>query len=233
MRSAGPAPSGATGRSCEEPFPGCGGEYADLLTWDESWYATLDTSGPPFWKWFAGGRLNGSCNCADRHAEARPGKTAIIFVPEPETGGPVEISYADLRRQVNGFAAVLRDSLGLEPGDRVTLYMPMVPELVVTMLACARLGVIHSRVSGGFSGTTCGHRMVGSGSRILITIDGYYRAGQLVDHKVKADEAVEAARQEGQQVKEVLVRRRHPGQYASQAPMSESRDVFIDELLTG
>jgi len=92
-------------------------------------------------------------------------------------------------------------------GERVTLYMPMVPELVVTMLACARLGVIHSQVSGGFSGTTCGRRIVGSGSRILITIDGFYHAGQLVDHKVKADEAVEAARQEGQQVEEVLVRR--------------------------
>jgi acetyl-CoA synthetase len=108
-----------------------------------------------------------------------------------------------------------------------------VPELPVTMLACARLGVIHSQVFGGFSGTACGHRIADSGSRILITMDGYYRGGQLTDHKVKADEAVAAARQEGQVVEEVLVWRRHPGQYASQTPMAEGRDVFVDELLGG
>ena len=144
----------------------------------------------------------------DRHAEASPDKTAIIFVPELESDEHVEISYAELHRQVNEFAAVLRDSLGLKAGDRVTLHMPMVPELPVTMLACARLGVIHSQVFGGFSGTACGHRIADSGSRILITMDGYYRGGQLADHKVKADEAVAAARQEGQEVDKVLVWRR-------------------------
>jgi acetyl-CoA synthetase len=220
-------------RFSEEHFPGCFKEYADLLTWDEPWHTTLDTSDPPFWKWFTGGRLNASYNCVDRHAEASPDKIAIIFVPELESDEHVEISYAELRRQVNEFAAVLRDSLGLRAGDRVTLHMPMVPELPVTMLACARLGVIHSQVFGGFSGTACGHRIADSGSRILITMDGYYRGGQLTDHKVKADEAVAAARQEGQVVEEVLVWRRHPGQYASQTPMAEGRDVFVDELLGG
>ena len=132
---------------------------------------------------------------------------------------------------MNEFAAVLRDSLGLKAGDRVTLHMPMVPELPVTMLACARLGVIHSQVFGGFSGAACGHRIADSGSRVLITMDGYYRGGQLTDHKVKADEAVAAAGQEGQEVDKVLVWRRHPGQYASQTPMVEGRDVFVDELL--
>ena len=168
----------------------------------------------------------------DRHAEASPDKTAIIFVPEPESDDHVEISYSDLLRQVNEFAAVLRDFLGLKAGDRVTLHMPMVPELAVTMLACARLGVIHSQVFGGFSGTACGHRIADSGSRILITMDGYYRGGQLTDHKVKADEALAAARQEGQEVDKVLVWRRHPGQYASQTPMVEGRDFFVDELLS-
>ena len=94
---------------------------------------------------------------------ASPDKTAIIFVPELESDGHVEISYAELYRQVNEFAAVLRDWLGLKAGDRVTLHMPMVPELAVTMLACARLGVIHSQVFGGFSGTACGHRIADSG----------------------------------------------------------------------
>jgi acetyl-CoA synthetase len=100
-------------------------------------------------------------------------------------------------------------------------------------VACARLGVIHSQVFGGFSGTTCGHRIADSGSRVLITMDGYYRAGQLTDHKVKADGAVAAAAQEGQEVDKVLVWCRHPGQYASQTPMAEGRDVFVDELLAG
>jgi acetyl-CoA synthetase len=189
------------------------------------------SSDPPFWKWFAGGRLNASFNCVDRHAGANPGKTAIIFVPELESDEHVHISYAELLRQVNELAAVLRDCLGLKAGDRVTLHMPMVPELAVTMLACARLGVIHSQVFGGFSGTACGHRIADSGSPILITMDGYYRAGQLTDHKVKADEAVAAASQEGQEVDKVLVWRRHPGQYASGTPMAEGRDFFVDELL--
>ena len=220
-------------RFSEDKFPDCFKEYADLLTWDERWHTTLDTSSPPFWRWFTGGKLNASYNCVDRHAEASPDKTAIIFVPELESDGHVEISYADLLRQVNEFAAVLRGSLGVKAGDRVTLHMPMVPELAVTMLACARLGVIHSQVFGGFSGTACGHRIADSGSRILITMDGYYRGGQLTDHKVKADEALAAACQEGQDVDKVLVWRRRAGQYASQTPMAEGRDVFVDELLAG
>src|SRR6266568_2231948 len=218
-------------RFSEEHFPDCFKEYADLLTWDETWHTTLDTSNPPFWKWFVGGKLNATYNCVDRHAEASPDKTAIIFVPELESDDHVAISYSELHRRVNEFAAVLRDSLGLKTGDRVTLHMPMVPELAVTMLACARLGVVHSQVFGGFSGTACGHRIADSGSRFLITMDGYYRAGQLTDHKVKADEAVAAASQEGQDVDKVLVWQRHAGQYASQTPMAEGRDVFVDELL--
>jgi acyl-coenzyme A synthetase/AMP-(fatty) acid ligase len=133
-------------------------------------------------------------------------------------------------RQVNEVAAVLRDSLGLTTGDRVTLHMRMVPELPVTMLACARLGIIHSQVFGSFSGNACGTRIADSGSRVLITMDGCYRAGQLIDHKVKADEAVQEAAKQGQEVDKVQVWRRHPGQYASQVPMAEGRDVFVYEL---
>ncbi len=173
-------------RFSEDKFPECFKEYADLLGWDRPWHTTLDTSNAPFWKWFVGGMLNACYNCVDRHAAANPNKTAIIFVPEPETDQHVHISYAELLGQVNEFAAVLRDFAGLKTGDRVTLHMPMVPELPVTMLACARLGVIHSEVFGGFSGHACGTRIADSGSRVLITMDGYYRAGQLTDHKVKA-----------------------------------------------
>jgi len=216
----------------EENFPECFREYADLLSWDAPWHTTLDTSNPPFWKWFVGGKLNASYNCVDRHAAANPDKTAIVFVPELEEDAHVHISYSELLRQVNEFAAVLQDSLGLKAGDRVTLHMPMVPELPVTMLACARLGVIHSQVFGGFSGNACGTRIADSGSRVLITMDGYYRSGKLIDHKVKADEAVVEAAKQGQEVDKVLVWRRHPGQYASETPMADGRDVYVDDLLS-
>src|SRR5499427_4593989 len=215
-----------------DKFPDCFTEYADMLSWDERWDTVLDTSTPPFWKWFTGGRLNACYNCVDRHAAASPDKTAIIFVPELESDEIVHISYAELLCQVSEFAALLRDSAGLKAGDRVTLHMPMVSEAAVTMLACARLGVVHSQVFGGFSGQACGTRIADSGSRVLITMDGYYRSGNMTDHKVKADEAVAEAARQGQEVDKVLVWRRRPGQYASQTPMVEGRDFFIDELLS-
>jgi acetyl-CoA synthetase len=107
----------------------------------------------------------------------------------------------------------------------------MVPDLPVSMLACARLGVIHNQVFGGFSGPACGGRIADSQSRILVTMDGYYRNGELIDHKAKADEAVATAREQGMEVEKVLVWRRHPGQYSSKTPMVEGRDFFVDELL--
>jgi acetyl-CoA synthetase len=216
----------------EERFPECFKEYADLLSWDSYWHTTLDTSKPPFWKWFVGGKLNACYNCVDRHLAGSANKAALIWVPEPESADPVAITYRELYRRVNEFAALLR-GLGLQAGDRVTFHLPMVPELPVAMLACARLGVIHSQVFGGFSGTACGHRIADSGSRVLVTMDGYYRSGELIDHKVKADEAVAAARREGAEVDKVLVWRRHPGEYASKTAMVEGRDVFVDELLGG
>jgi acetyl-CoA synthetase len=218
-------------RFAEDRFPDCFTEYADLLSWDKKWDTILDTSNPPYWKWFTGGRLNASYNCVDRHVAAHGNKAALIWVPEPESADHVAVTYRDLYHRVNEFAALLRDFCGLKAGDRVTLHMPMVPELPVTMLACARLGVIHSQVFGGFSGNACGTRIADSGSRVLITMDSYYRSGGLVDHKVKADEAVAEAREQGQEVDKVLVWRRHPGQYGSQTPMTEGRDFFVDEVL--
>jgi acetyl-CoA synthetase len=217
-------------RFAEENFPECFREYADLLSWDEYWHTTLDTSNAPFWKWFAGGKLNASYNCVDRHLAEHKNKAALIWVPEPEEAPHVVITYQELYRQVNEFAALLQ-AAGVQAGDRVTLHMPMVPELPVTMLACARLGAIHSQVFGGFSGAAAGHRIADSASKILITMDSYYRSGEVQDHKVKADEAVEAARKEGTEVERVLVWRRFPGQYSSKTPMVEGRDFFVDDLL--
>jgi len=218
-------------RFAEERFPECFTEYADLLSWDTRWQTTLDTSNPPFWKWFVGGRLNASYNCVDRHLATDRNKAALVWVPEPEADGTVAVTYQELYRRVNEFAALLRDFGRLRAGDRVTFHLPMVPDLPVSMLACARLGVIHSQVFGGFSGGACGERIADSGSRVLVTMDGYYRNGELVDHKVKADEAVARAAELGQPVDTVLVWRRHRGQYASRAPMVTGRDVFVDEVL--
>jgi acetyl-CoA synthetase len=218
-------------RFAEDRFPECFKEYADLLSWDSYWHTTLDTSNPPFWKWFVGGRLNASYNCVDRHLRTSRDKAAIIWVPEPESADTQVITYQELYRRVNEFAALLRDFCGVKTGDRVTFHLPMVPELPVSMLACARLGVVHSEVFGGFSGAACGDRIEDSGSRILVTMDSYFRNGELIDHKVKADEALEAARKLGQEVDKVLVWRRHPGQYSSQTPMVEGRDFFVDELM--
>jgi acetyl-CoA synthetase len=218
-------------RFAEKNFPECYKEYADLLTWDQYWHTTLDTSHPPFWKWFVGGKLNASYNCVDRHLAKYRNKAALIWVPEPETETTQAITYQDLYRRVNEFAAVLRDFCGLKAGDRVTLHMPMVPELPVAMLACARLGVIHSEVFGGFSGAACGDRIADSGSEVLITIDGYYRNGDLLDHKIKADEAVATAEKAGHTIKKVLVFRRHHGGNASKAAWVKGRDFWVDELL--
>jgi acetyl-CoA synthetase len=218
-------------RFTEDRFPDCFTEYADMLHWDQRWDTVLDTSTAPFWKWFTGGKLNACYNCVDRHAEVNPDKTAIIWVPELEDDETVYISYGELLRRVSEFAALLRDFADLKAGDRVTLHMPMVPEAIVTMLACARLGVIHSQVFGGFSGNACGTRIADSGSRVLITMDGYYRSGGMQDHKVKADEAVAEAARQGQEVDKVLVWRRKAAEYQSATPMVDGRDFFVDDVM--
>lgn len=212
-------------------FPECYKEYADLLTWYQYWHTTLDTSDAPFWKWFVGGRINACYNCVDRHLAKYKNKAALIWVPEPEDEPHVAVTYQELYVRVNELAALLRDFAGLKAGDRVTLHLPMVPELPVTMLACARLGVIHSEVFGGFSGQACGERIADSGSRVLITMDGYYRSGHMLDHKEKADLALKTAEKEGQIVDKVLVWRRCPGKYVSKTPMVKGRDYFMDEVL--
>ncbi|HEX4115966.1 MAG TPA: acetate--CoA ligase [Solirubrobacteraceae bacterium] len=218
-------------RFSEEHFPACFEEYAELLSWDRRWDTILDDSNPPFFRWWVGGRLNACVNCVDRHLADRGDHNALIWIPEREDEDTQEISYTQLHHRVNEFAALLRDYVGAATGDRITFHLPMVPELPVSMLACARLGVIHSEVFGGFSGAACGQRMADADSTVLVTMDAYYRNGQLIDHKAKADEAIEEARRHGLEVDKVLVWRRHPGEYHSESPMVEGRDVFVDDVL--
>ncbi|MGH7072967.1 MAG: acetate--CoA ligase [Stellaceae bacterium] len=212
-------------------FPECFKEYGDLLTWYKYWEKTLDTSNAPFWRWFVGGKINASYNCVDRHLDKYRNKTAIHFVPEPENEAIQHITYQELYTRVNEVAAVLRDFCGLKAGDRVTLHMPMMAELPITMLACARIGVIHSQVFSGFSGKACADRIVDSGSDVLITSDGYYRSGAMQDQKEKADIACDDAAAQGHKVAKVLIWQRHPGTYSSPRPLVKGRDFIVNDVL--
>lgn len=214
-----------------ENFPEYYGEFAELLTWFKPWKQVFDGSDAPCWKWYVGGTLNASYNCVDRHLPALKNKTAIHFVPELEEERTEHITYQELWVRVNEMAALLRDTAGLKRGDRVTLHMPMCVELPVTMLACARLGVIHSVVFGGFSSSACADRIVDSNSRVLVTIDAYYRGGRLLDHKKVDDEACELAEKAGQKVDMMLVWQRYPGKISSDTGLTEGRDRIVNEEL--
>ena len=215
----------------EQNFPNCFKEYADMLDWYEYWHTTLDTSNPPFWKWFVGGKINACYNCVDRHLPKYKNKAALHFVPEPENEPILHITYQELYRRVNEFAALLKDFCGLKRGDTVTLHMPMIAELPIVMLACARIGVIHSQVFSGFSGKACADRIVDARSKVLITADAYYRGGKLLDHKEKADIACAEAEAEGQHVEKVLIWQRYPGKYSAQTPLVEGRDYIVNDIL--
>jgi len=212
-------------------FPECFKEYADLLDWHQYFEKILDTSNAPFWKWFVGGRINACFNCVDRHLEKNKNKTAIHFVPEPEDEPIQHLTYQEMFVRINELAVLLHDFAGLRAGDRVTLHLPMVAELPITMLACARLGIIHSQVFSGFSGKATADRIVDSESRILITMDAYYRNGNLLDHKEKADVAVTEAARQGCVIDKVLVWQRYPGKHSSPTPMVDGRDFTLNQLL--
>ncbi len=161
--------------------------FAKELDWYRPWKKVLDWN-PPKAKWFVGGKLNVSVNCLDRHlAGPRKNKAALIWEGEP--GDQRTLTYRDLYREVGKFGNVLR-KLGVRKGDRVTLYLPMIPELPIAMLACARIGAIHSVVFGGFSAESLRDRINDQGARVLVTADGGWRRGNVVPLKQIADEAL-------------------------------------------
>ena len=172
----------------EDNWPECWTRAADLLDWDEEYTQVLDDSEEPFYEWFADGTLNASYNCIDRHVEAG-NKNRVAIKWEGEHGATRTYTYQDLYREVNEFAAALRD-LGVEEDDVVTMYMPMVPELPIAMLACARIGAPHSVVFAGFSAEALATRMNAAESEYLVTCDGYYRRGDPLDHQAKANEGL-------------------------------------------
>ncbi|SDY28269.1 acetate--CoA ligase [Halopenitus persicus] len=173
----------------EENWPDCWEAAADLLEWEEPYDRVLDDDSPPFYEWFTGGKLNASANCLDRHLEERGDEAAIEWVGEPVDEANRTYTYEELHREVNEAAAALRE-LGVGEDDVVTLYMPMIPELPIVMLACARIGAPHSVVFAGFSADALATRMNAADSEYLVTCDGYYRRGDPLDHLSKATEGL-------------------------------------------
>ncbi|MFN3928556.1 MAG: acetate--CoA ligase, partial [Thermoflexus sp.] len=195
-------------------------EQAEELEWFQKWDRVLDDRNKPFYKWFVGGKLNICYNAVDRHMKTwRKNKVALYW--ESENGERRVLSYYDLYKEVNRFANVLK-ALGVRKGDRVTIYMPRIPELPIAMLACARIGAIHSVVFAGFSVEALHTRIEDSKSRVVITADGGYMNGRIVETKRTVDEAVKRA----PSVEHVLVVRRT----RHEVPMEPGRDYFYDEL---
>ncbi len=195
-----------------------GGMAERELHWFEKWTHVFEWA-PPFVKWFVGGKLNVSDNCLDRHLDTRGDKTAILWIGEP--GDRRAISYRELHRLVSRFANVLR-SRGLKAGDRSIIYMPMVPEAAVAMLACTRLGIIHSVVFGGFSAEALKARIQDLDASVVITADGGWRRGREVRLKAAVDESL----QDCPSVRDVIVLKRT----GSDIPMQDGRDHWWHEL---
>ena len=162
-------------------------EQAENLSWFEKWDKTLQWS-PPFAKWFVGGKINASYNALDVIVAKNPEKKAILWVGE--NGNKKELSYRELYQYVSKFANALK-SLGVKKGDRITIYLPMIPELIVSMLACARIGAIHTVIFSGFSAQSIRDRVDDSKSKIIITADGGFRRGTIVQLKQVIDEAIQ------------------------------------------
>ena len=194
---------------------------ANRLTWAQPWTEVLDWSNRPFAKWFIGGKLNAAYNCVDRHVESGHGdQVAIHFEGEP--GDTRTITYAQLQREVSKAANALIE-LGVRTGDRVAIYMPMIPETVFAMLACARIGAPHSVCFAAFSAEALRARIEDASAKVLITVDGYNRRGAVANLKPNADEAASGAGT----VEKVLVVRRT----GHEVPWNADRDVWWHELV--
>ena len=207
-------------REAEKDFEKFWAGQAEGLHWVKKWDKVLDWQ-EPFAKWFPGGKLNVSENCLDRHlTDGRRNKAAIVWEGEP--GDKKVYTYHQLWREVNKFANVLKD-LGIKRGDRVTIYMPMIPELPIAMLACSRIGAIHSVIFGGFSSKAVHDRVLDAESTVVVTADYGYRRGGLVALKKAVDEGIADL----PIVKHVVVFKRAKGDCA----MKEGRDQWWDDLM--
>jgi acetyl-CoA synthetase len=211
----------STFEKASKDFEGFWAEQADALDWAEKWDTVLDESNPPFYKWFEGGKLNVAYNCVDRHVEAGNGDR-VAFHWRGEEGEERDITYADLHRDVQRFANALKDQ-GIEKGDVVGIFLPMIPEVVVAMLACARIGAPHNVVFGGFSAASVRERMEVSEAKALVTVDGARRKGKTAPVK----EAVDEEMGDVKSLERIIVVRHTD----NDAPMKDGRDVWYDEIM--
>jgi acetyl-CoA synthetase len=196
-------------------------EKAKAIDWFRTWDKVLDDSNKPFYKWFSGGLLNISYNALDRHLDT-PKKNMLAYIWEGEDGEVRTYTYYQLYREVNKLAKIFKD-LGLKKGDRVAVYLPMIPELPITLLACTRIGAVHTVVFSGFSAEALGDRINDSGAKLVVTADGAYRRGKTVALKDTADRALQMT----PGVKNVIVVKR-TGQ---EVPMKQGRDVWYSEAM--
>ena len=186
--------------------------YAQVLNWV-----------PPYAKWFVGGKINVAYNAVDRHAAgAKKDKVAYIFVPEPVDQPTQKITYADLAKRVNKLANGLK-SLGVVKGDRVSIYMPMIPETPIAMLACAKIGAIHSVVFSGFSSGGLNSRVLDAESKVVITTDGFFRRGKPLPLKPNVDDATANT----PSVKNIIVVKRA----GIEVPMKAGKDIWYHDLV--
>jgi acetyl-CoA synthetase len=198
---------------------------AERLSWDTKWERGLDWDNPPFAKWYVGGKLNAAYNCVDRHVENGLGdKVAYHWIGEP--GDTRTITYADLQREVSKAANALIE-LGVQTGDRVAIYMPMIPELPIAMLACARIGAPHTVVFGGFSSEALAGRIEDAQAKVVITADGGWRRAKPVPLKAAADEAAAAT----STVEHMLVVRRIGDAAPDGTTMVEGRDHWWHDIV--
>src|SRR5215472_6791756 len=197
-------------------------DMAKELHWFAPWKTTFEWTNKPFFKWFTGGKFNIVYNCLDRHMDT-PIRNKVAFYWEGDKGETRTITYEQLYTLTNQLAKGLQN-LGVKKGDRVAIYMPAVPEQVIATLAVARIGAIHTVVFGGFAASALRDRIIDAQAKVVITADGNYRGGKLIELKKIADEAVA----ESPTIEKVVVINR----LNNGAPMQEGRDIYLDDLLS-
>ena len=193
----------------------------ELLIWNKPFTKTLNDENPPFYKWFEDGKLNASFNCLDRHLQTQPNKTAIIF--EADDGKVTSISYLELYERVCQFANGLK-TLNLSLGDRVIIYLPMGIEAIVAMQACARIGLTHSVIFGGFSAKSIQERIEDTKAKLVITADGQFRGGKFIELKAKVDEAIKIGKCES--VEKIIIFNR-----ANKKITKNKNDILWENLI--
>ena len=211
-------------RSIEEP-EAFWGEVAEELHWFKKWDSVLDTSEAPFYKWFEGGKTNICYNCVDRHLDGpNRDKVAILFEGEP--GDTRQLTYAELHQEVCRFANVLKE-IGIQKGDTVAIYLPMIPELAIATLACARIGAVHSVIFAGFSAESIRDRVQDAKSKCVITADGGWRRGKMLGLKDIVDAGIVGCAT----VESTLVIQRHPDKDPHPCSIQEGRDHWYHDVV--